>query len=76
MIHCLSSDIFGQYDRVTGRNDTGRNAHSTCGRRENLEDYTRSQASMSCRRPSLIVETDVEGTFFLPTGDNNSVPKP
>lgn len=40
VIHCLSSDIFGQYDGVTGRNDTGRNAHSTCGRKESLEDLT------------------------------------
>lgn len=75
VIHCLSSDISGQYDGVTGRNDTGRNAHSTCGRRESLEDLTRSQASMSCRRPPLMVETDVEGTLFLPTWDSNSFPK-
>lgn len=72
MIHGLSGDISGQYDRVTGRNDTGRNAHSTCGRRESLEDLTRSQASMSCRWPPL---THVEGTLFLPAWHSNSFPK-
>lgn len=75
VVHGLSSDIFGQYDRVTGRNDTGRDAHSTCGRRESLEDLTRSQASMSCRRPPLMAETEVEGTLFLPAWDSNSFPK-
>lgn len=75
VIHGLSSDIFGQYDGVTGRNDTGRNAHSTCGRRESLEDLTRSQASMPCRMPPLMVETDVEGTLFLPAWDSYSFPK-
>lgn len=80
MIHSLSSYVFGQDDRVTGRYNTGRYAHSTCRRTVSLEDFIGNQAMMEGTRPkrvgsSLRVEVDIEETLFLPTRGDNSFPK-
>lgn len=50
VIHSLSSYVFGQYDGVAGRYDTGRYADSTCRRRESLEDFIRNKTMMFHRR--------------------------
>lgn len=83
MIHSLSSYVFGQYDRVAGRYDTGRYAHSTCGKRECLEDFIKNQAMVfygrapdsNCVGSSLRANADTEEILFLPTRDDNPFPK-
>lgn len=50
MIHSLSSYVFRQDNRVTGRYNTGGYAHSTCRRTVSLEDFIGNQAMMFYRR--------------------------